>query len=124
MRSEKIRRCAELQRAADTKISGVDSLTCAKRHVANEWEHDLNAWFSFGSEGLTVGADGNEGQDGLQCHISDGERLWKVGDRGAVDTECDDKGFVLSFGTAWLSSTDLFPQQNLGNESQVVLSIG
>ena len=73
-------------------------LTCAKKHVAGEWEHDLDAWFSFGAEGQTVGADGNEGEDGLQYYIPDGEWPPEAGDGGVIDTERDDKAFVLSFG--------------------------
>ena len=79
---------------------GEKRLTCAERDVAYEWEHDLDAWFSFGAEGLRVGADGNEGENGLQCYIPDGERLAKASDGGFVDTEHDDKAFVLSFEAA------------------------
>ena len=51
---------------------GENRLTCAERRVANEWKHDLHAQFSFRAEGLRVGTDGNEGEDGLQCYIPDG----------------------------------------------------
>ena len=61
----KIRRCGGVERAADSRTLGEIRLTCGERHVANEWEHDLHARFSFGAEGLRVGADGNEGEDGL-----------------------------------------------------------
>ena len=44
---------------------GEERLTWAKKHVANEWEHDLDAWFSLGAECLAIGADGNKGENGL-----------------------------------------------------------
>ena len=44
---------------------GEKRLTWAEQHVADEWEYDLDAWFSFGAKGLSVGAYGNEGENGL-----------------------------------------------------------
>lgn len=86
---------------AESRTLREDRLTCAVRHIEDEWELDLDAWFFFGSEGLAVGTDGGgEREKGLQGHIFDGEPLIEAGDRGIVGTKDEDEILVLSFGGA------------------------
>ena len=86
---------------AETRTLEEDRLTCAGRHVVDDWEHDLDTWFSFGAEGLVVGGDGDEGEEGLQGFIPGEEPLAEAGDGGVVGTEDDDEVFVLSFGASY-----------------------
>ena len=75
-----MRRYGKEKQVAETRMPGENRLTCAVWHIEDEWEHDLDAWLSFGSEGLAVGIDGEEREEGLQGHIIDGEPLTEAGD--------------------------------------------